>query len=96
MPFHCTDAPDGYNDTVNSRGFVGLNEQQPTFPATTNNNTIQQGIEGLNRTTRQAATGCSFVEATCTANPSCGLMPLYNFLGDKTPNFGKGVFPWQV
>ena len=45
---------------------------------------------------KRQAFECSFVEATCTATPSCGLIPLYNFLPDATPEFGKGVFPWQV
>jgi hypothetical protein len=45
---------------------------------------------------RAAEDNCSFVEATCTANPSCGIMPLYSFDDKPAPLHGEGVFPWQV
>jgi len=53
----------------------------------------------LNRTKRQLREGqdsCSYIHTECSTYPTCGVMPLYNFLGDETPDFGPGVFPWTA
>ena len=47
------------------------------------------------RTKRQSNT-CKYVNTECSAHPTCGVMPLYNFLGQDTPAFGPGVFPWTA
>ena len=51
--------------------------------------------EGMERDKRQSQS-CQFVNAKCSPHPSCGVMPLYNFLGQDTPAFGPGVFPWTA
>ena len=47
----------------------------------------------LNRTKRQLREGdsCSYIHTECSTYPTCGVMPLYNFLGDETPDFGPGL-----
>ena len=46
-----------------------------------------------NTLTKRSADECSFVEATCSQNPPCGIMPLY--LASQQ-EYGVGVYPWHV
>jgi len=51
-----------------------------------------------NRTKRQAnrKRNCNFIRTECDHYPTCGVFPLYNFLGQDTPEFGPGVHPWNA
>jgi len=48
------------------------------------------------RRKRQSSSSCSYVETECSPYPTCGVMPLYSFLGQETPMYGHGVFPWTA